>query len=129
MASSVNTMMHAVHGFFRFAHIDGLIVADPAVYAQLPKIHHDESRTYGLDRLEQTRFLQVAQTMSVHHGALAYLLGINTLRASEAVAVQREADRSTAVTRTGWSSVSPRSPGFRPAEQVGPPPGRPLDRP
>ncbi|MDQ3029286.1 MAG: site-specific integrase [Actinomycetota bacterium] len=32
--SSVNTMMHGVRGFFRFAHIDGLIAADPAVYAR-----------------------------------------------------------------------------------------------
>ena len=87
MASSVVTMMHAVRGFFRFAHIDGLIAADPAVYARLPKIHGDESRTQGLDRLELIRFLQVAQTISVHHGALAYLLGINALRASEAAAV------------------------------------------
>ena len=39
MDSSVNTMMHGVRGFFRFAHIDGLISADPAVYARLPKIH------------------------------------------------------------------------------------------
>jgi site-specific recombinase XerD len=45
MASSVNTMMHAVRGFFRFAHIDGIIPADPAVYARLPKVHRDESRT------------------------------------------------------------------------------------
>ncbi|MDQ3029282.1 MAG: site-specific integrase, partial [Actinomycetota bacterium] len=36
--SSVNTMMHGVRGYFRFAHIDGLIAADPAVYARLPKI-------------------------------------------------------------------------------------------
>lgn len=36
MASSTNTMMHGVRGFFRFAHIDGLIPADPAVYARLP---------------------------------------------------------------------------------------------
>ena len=64
--------MHAVRGFFRFAHIDGLIAADPAVYARLPKIHRDESRTQGLDRLELIRFLQVAQTITVHHGALAY---------------------------------------------------------
>ena len=90
MDSSVNTMMHAVRGFFRFAHIDGLIAADPAVYARLPKIHRDESRTQGLDRLELIRFLQVAQTISVHHGALAYLLGINALRASEAAAVRIE---------------------------------------
>jgi integrase/recombinase XerD len=88
--SSVNTTMHGVRGYFRYAHIDGLIAADPAVYARLPKVHHDESRTQGLDRLELIRFLQVAQTISVHHGALAYLLGINALRASEAAAVRIE---------------------------------------
>ena len=54
------------------------------------KIHRDETRTQGLDRLELIRFLQVAQTLTVHHGALAYLLGINALRASEAAAVRIE---------------------------------------
>jgi integrase len=44
----------------------------------------------SLDRLELIRFLQVAQTLTVHHGALAYLLGINALRASEAAAVRIE---------------------------------------
>ena len=90
MDSSVNTMMHAVRGYFRFAHIDGHIAADPAVYARLPKVHRDESRTQGLDRLELIRFLQVAQTLTVHQGALAHLLGINALRASEAGAVRIE---------------------------------------
>jgi integrase/recombinase XerD len=90
MDSSVNTMMHAVSGYFRFAHIDGVITSDPAVYARLPKIHRDGSRTQGLDRLELIRFLQVAQTLTVHHGALAYLLGVNALRASEAAAVRIE---------------------------------------
>lgn len=82
-----------VRGYFRFAHIDGTITADPAdpaVYARLPKIHRDESRAQGLDRLELIRFLQIAQTITVHHGALAYLLGINALRASEAAAVRIE---------------------------------------
>jgi len=60
--SSVNTMMHAVRGYFRFAHIDGLIPSDPAVYARMPRIHRDESRTQGLDRIEPIRFLQVSQT-------------------------------------------------------------------
>ena len=59
-------------------------------YDRLPKVHRDESRTQGLDRLELIRFLQVAQTITVHHGALAYLLGINALRASEAAAVRIE---------------------------------------
>src|SRR5450830_669597 len=56
MDSSVVTMMHAVRGYFRFAHIDGLVPSDPAVYARLPKVHGDESRTQGLDRLELIRF-------------------------------------------------------------------------
>ena len=90
MDSSVVTMMHGVRGYFRFAHIDGLVPADPAVYARLPKVHRDESRTQGLDRLELIRFLQVAQAITVHHGALAFLLGINALRASEAAAVRIE---------------------------------------
>ena len=90
MDSSVVSMLCSVRGFFKFAHIDGLIPADPAVYARLPKVQRDESRTHGLDRLELIRFLQVAQTITVHHGALAYLLGINALRASEAAAVRIE---------------------------------------
>jgi integrase/recombinase XerD len=61
----------------------------------LPKVHQDETRTQGLDRLELIRFLQVAQTLTVHHGALAYLLGINALRASEAAAVRIEDYRET----------------------------------
>jgi len=93
--SSICTMMHGVRGFFRFAHIDGLIPADPAVYVRLPRIHSDETRIQGLDRLELIRFLQVAQTITVHHGALAYLFGINALRASEAAAVRIEDYRET----------------------------------
>ncbi len=86
MDSSVVSMMNGARGFFRFANIDGPIPADPADpagYARLPKVRRDESRTRGLDRLELIRFLQVAQTITVRHGALAYLLGINALRSSE----------------------------------------------
>lgn len=43
MASSVNSSMHAVRGFFRLAHIDGPIISGPAVYARLPKVLSDES--------------------------------------------------------------------------------------
>lgn len=67
----VNTMTHGRSRVLPVRHIDGLIPANPAVYARLPKIHCDESRTQGLERLELIRFLQVAQTLTVHHGALA----------------------------------------------------------
>ena len=133
MPSSANTMMHGVSGSFRFAHIDGLIPADPAVYARLPKIHHhDETRTQGLDRLELIRFLQTTQTISVHHGALAYLLGINALRASEAAAVRTEHYQHTLrghrvlhVVGKGSKPATmpltvPSSASWRPAEASGP---------
>ncbi len=45
--------------------------------------------------MELTQFLQVAQTLTVHHSALAYLLGIKALRASEATAVRIEDYAST----------------------------------
>ncbi|MDP9443562.1 MAG: hypothetical protein M3P83_04100 [Actinomycetota bacterium] len=47
MDSSIDTMMHGFRGFFRFAHIDGPIPPDPAVYVRLPKIHSDESGPRG----------------------------------------------------------------------------------
>lgn len=67
--SSVVTMMHAVRGYVRFVRIDAPIGSDPAMYARLPKVHRDESRTRGLDRLELIRVPQVARTLTVHHGA------------------------------------------------------------
>lgn len=93
----MNTSMHAVRGFFRFAHIDALIRSHTAAYAQLPRVESDESRTQGLDRLELIRFRQVTQTITVHHGALAHLLGTNALRASEAAAVRIEDYQDTCV--------------------------------
>lgn len=50
MDSSFPTMMHAVRGHFRFAHIDSTILGDPAVYARLPKVHRLDWRTQGPDR-------------------------------------------------------------------------------
>ena len=88
--SSVNTMMHGVRGFFRFAHIDGLIPANPCRPRPATRDPHRRVPHPGPGPLELLRFLQVAQTLTVHHGALAYLLGINALRASEAAAVRIE---------------------------------------
>jgi hypothetical protein len=40
MPSSVNTMMHAVRGFFRFAHIDGLIGGTPPLPTPSTRASH-----------------------------------------------------------------------------------------
>ena len=65
MDSSVVTMMHAVRGYFRFAHIDGLIPSDPAVYARLPKVHLDEQGSVGPTRHRERRVVHFAPSISV----------------------------------------------------------------
>jgi hypothetical protein len=93
--SSVKAMRHGDRGFLRFAHIDGPITTDPAVYARPPRVHADETRTQGPDRPELIRFLPVAQTITAHHGAPAYLLGINALRTPETAAAGNEDHQET----------------------------------
>jgi hypothetical protein len=79
---------HGVRGFFRFAHIDGLIPADPAVYARLPKIHQDETPHPGTGPARADPIPPDRPNRAPR--ALGYLLGINALRASEAAAVRIE---------------------------------------
>jgi integrase/recombinase XerD len=43
MDSSAATTMHAVRGYFRFAHIDGLIGSDTTVYARLAEVSTETS--------------------------------------------------------------------------------------
>jgi hypothetical protein len=94
MPSSINTMMHGVRGLFRFAHIDGLI---PTIRRLRPAAEDPPGRvTYpGPGPARADPISPGAQTLTVHHGALAYLLGINALRASEAAAVRIEDYRET----------------------------------
>ncbi len=68
-------------GFYRFAHIDGRIAANPAQYVRRPKVYPSEGR--GLDRGELGTFL-FAERYDRDHPALAVILGLNGLRVSEA---------------------------------------------
>jgi hypothetical protein len=111
MVSSVNTSMHAVRGFFWFAHIDGLIPATRPCTPGSPRSTRMRHAPKGLYRLELIRYLHVAQTLTVHHGAFAYLLGINALRASEAAAVHIEDYQETCAATV--PSLMPSTPAFR----------------
>jgi site-specific recombinase XerD len=88
--STISNNMSAIKGFFRFAVIDGLIERNPAEHANVPKVHHDESRLLGLDRLELGNFIATARDLSPQHSSLAHLLSFLGLRVSEACAVQIE---------------------------------------
>ncbi len=69
-------------GYYRFAHIDGRIPANPAQYVRRPKVEPTEQ--HAMDRGELGRFLFTAENYDRPHAALAVLLGLNGLRVTEA---------------------------------------------
>jgi integrase/recombinase XerD len=81
-ASTIDRRLSTACGFYRFAHIDGRIMSNPAQYVRRPQVHPSERR--GLDRGELGRFLYAAERFDHAHAALAVLLGLNGLRVSEA---------------------------------------------
>ena len=81
-ASTIDRRLSTACGFYRFAHIDGRIAANPAQYVRRPTVHPSERR--GLDRGEMASFLLTAGRFDHAHAALAVLLGLNGLRVSEA---------------------------------------------
>jgi site-specific recombinase XerD len=80
--STIDRRLSTVCGFYRFAHIDGRVAANPAQYVRRPKVHPSQGR--GLDRREFGTFLYTAERFDRAHAALAVLLGLNGLRVSEA---------------------------------------------
>ncbi len=87
-ATTIDRRLSTVCGFYRFAHIDGRIAANPAQYVRRPKVHPRDVR--GLDRSELGAFLFAAERFDAAHAALAVLLGLNGLRVSEACSADVE---------------------------------------
>jgi integrase/recombinase XerD len=87
-AATIDRRLSTVCGFYRFAHIDGRIAANPARYVRRPQVHPSTAR--GLDRSELGVFLFTAEQYDRDHAALAVLLGLNGLRVSEACATNVE---------------------------------------
>jgi len=80
--STIDRRLSTICGFYRFAHVDGRVAANPAQYVRRPKVHPSEGR--GLDRQELGTFRFTADRFDREHAALAVLLGLNGLRVSEA---------------------------------------------
>jgi integrase/recombinase XerD len=87
-ANTIDRRLSTVCGFYRFAHIDGRMAANPAQYVRRPKVHPRDAR--GLDRSELGAFLFTAERFDAAHAALAVLLGLNGLRVSEACSTDIE---------------------------------------
>src|SRR5947207_4439757 len=81
-ASTIDRRLSTVCGFYRFAHIDGRIAANPAQYVRRPRVHPRDAR--GPARSELGAFLFAAEPFAAAHSALGVLLGLNGLRVSGA---------------------------------------------
>jgi integrase len=81
-AATIDRRLSTVCGFYKFAHIDGIISSNPAQYVRRPQVHPTDAR--GLDRSEFGVFLFAAERFDRDHAALAVLLGLNGLRVTEA---------------------------------------------
>jgi site-specific recombinase XerD len=87
-ASTIDRRLSTACGYYRFAHIDGRIAANPAQYVRRPRVQPTEQ--HAMDRAELGRFLFSAEHYDRAHAALAVLLGLNGLRVSEACATNIE---------------------------------------
>lgn len=87
-----STMAHRVTvicGYYRFAHLDGMIPTDPSVHLKRPKWPSESTSNY-LNRTEMRDVLAVAKSMGTQPYALGMLLGLNGLRISEALGIDVE---------------------------------------
>jgi hypothetical protein len=71
-ASTVDRRLSTLCGYYRFAHLDGRIRANPALHVRRPPVHPSAQR--GMDRGELAAFLYAAERISPAHAALAVIL-------------------------------------------------------
>jgi hypothetical protein len=79
--ATVASRLNVLAGFYKYAHIDGLIEENPMVFVSRPKIQRT-STTLGLTRTEFADVLNAADSLPVRDHALICLLGLNGLRVS-----------------------------------------------
>jgi Phage integrase, N-terminal SAM-like domain len=105
-ASTIDRRHSTVCGFYRFAHIDGRIRANPAQYVRRPQVHASDAR--GLDRSELGVFLFTAEQYDRGHAALAVLLGLNAcVQARRVPQTSKTSASSAAIARCGsWARAT-----------------------
>lgn len=84
-ASTVNTAITPVKGFYKWAFVEGHIDRDPIVHVRLPK--SDYQQKYPLERDDLRRFRRAAREIGGRHWAMGELLAVHALRISEACSV------------------------------------------
>ncbi|HET6965619.1 MAG TPA: site-specific integrase [Acidimicrobiales bacterium] len=107
--STVDRRVSTVCGFYRFAHVDGVIASNPAQLR--PAAPGTPQPGSGSRPGELAAFLLAAERCDQGHTALAVLLGLNGLRISEACSPTSR----TSVSSRGHGTLSILDKGSKPA--------------
>lgn len=83
-SSTINRRVTVVCGFYKYAALDDLVVKDPAVSVDRPRVRREEQHRPFLNTLEFAALLQAARRAGPIPHALVALLGLSGLRISEA---------------------------------------------
>ena len=88
--SSVAHHLTPVFGYYRFATIDGYLVADPTAMLRRPRVFADTTRQLALDRDELRALLAAARASTASELALVAMMALLGLRVSEATGARIE---------------------------------------
>lgn len=83
-SSTVNRRVTVMAGFYKYAALDDLILKDPAVAVDRPRVRREEQHRPFLNTLEFSALLRAARRAGPTEHALVALLGLSGLRISEA---------------------------------------------
>lgn len=83
-SSTINRRVTVVCGFYKFACLDDLIVKDPCLGVERPKVDRESQHRPFLSTLEFGALLDAARQRGTMETALVCLLGLSGLRISEA---------------------------------------------
>lgn len=86
--STVAAKMGHIRSFYKMCVADDILAKNPCDMARIPKVYMDNHRLTSLNRTELFDYIETARKVSPWHGALAVMLGILGLRATEAARVQ-----------------------------------------
>lgn len=87
--SSVKAKLNCICGMYKFAHLDGMLLTNPAAYVRRPKVDF-VSTTNSLSRSELADILKHAEAESWSTYTMICLLGLNGLRIGELLAIDVE---------------------------------------
>lgn len=93
-SSTINRRVTVVCGFYKYAALDDLIVKDPSVGVDRPKVDRESQHRPFLSTLEFGALLDAAQQAGTMETALVSLLGLSGLRISEACGLNIESVRT-----------------------------------